>query len=657
MNGRYRLVASRLDIDGWATVEANAPDGARFDEPVRIADPTDAPELDGRPPRPGLLTYPAGFWRIEGADLGPSDLPVTAGTGSLAVLPGFAFGVSHGHEMSNGDVPARWAAQGLVPDSVAQVNGIPTLFATATGAGGLDHVVALQQSGDGWAVVEPYDAIDRALAPAGRQATSPVVVADDEGLVMFYGYTDSGVTRIRRATSTDGIDWVPDGRDLLNTDDDWDAQTQLPHSVEITDDGVRLWYAGDNSSRFLIGSAVADDLRGTFRAEPGAFDPWQFATGTPGSFDDSGVKDPLVVTIDGVRRLYYAGFDGSEWHLGYAEENEEGTFERRVGPDELSLAAMSGRYGSFSGLGVSSPVLWRTDDERYDLLFAGYDGFADRLGAAMLDPTTPDAVFFDGRFPSPGDTLSFDTSRGGGGVSVIELGQTVEAFVSDGIGLSSVHHDVDRGFLYVTSKLSSGIIVVDVRDDSAGSFVDANYLDIETIIRPLGGSAAQGFRHTQLAPSRGLLYATARNPDGLWVFDVDDIVDDASKDDVYSKEVAVLPLPDLAEDAGDRTAAFIGGEGMALTPDGRTLLVTHFRDNSLFAFDLELGPYGQQVGYVPFLGENPHVVRLSPDGLTAVVANYAGDVREEFASSTLVLIDLDPDSDTYLQPLTWIKNL
>jgi hypothetical protein len=50
------------------------------------------------------------------------------------------------------------------------------------------------------------------------------------------------------------------------------------------------------------------------------------------------------------------------------------------------------------------------------------------------------------------------------------------------------------------------------------------------------------------------------------------------------------------------------------------------------------------------------VVRVAPDGLTAVVANYTGDVVDGLASSTLVVIDLDPTSDTYLEPLTWIVN-
>jgi len=663
MNGRYLLAASRAGADGWATVEAESADGVHFTEPFEVVGPTDAPDL-GRPVRPGLLTEPSAAWRIEGRDFGQADLPAVAGTGTLNVLPGFAIAVTHGHQVSNSEVPARWAANGLVPGSVVELDGVPTLYATATGGGGLDHVVALQDRGDGWEIVEPFDAIDDALADAGRQALSPVVVEDDDGFVMFYAHVANGVARIRRATSDDGLSWTAERRDLLSDDQDWDAQTQLPHSVEVDDNGrVTLWFSGDSSSRFLIGAASGASLRGSLARLEGRFDPWLFSTGTPGSFDDSGVRDPLVLTIDGVRHLYYAGFDGTTWSLGYAVEGPGGEFERRIGLDDLSLPAMRPLPGSFSGQGVTSPTLLADDGglvgapDTLQLLFAGDDGFADRIGAAAVVPEAPEAVFYDGRRATTGDALGFDSTRGGGGISVIELAQEVDDFISDGIGMSSLTLDEQRGMIYVTSKLTPGLFAVDIRDDSRGTFVDANVLDIETVIRPLGGSAGQGFTSSLLSPSRGLLYATAKNPDGLWVFDLDSVVDNDRKDDIYGADRAVLPLPDLSEDAGDRTASAIGGAGMALTDDERILLVTHFRDNSLFAFDLELGDFGEPVGYVPFIGENPHIVRIAPDGMTAVVANYVGDVQGDFASSTLAVIDLDPQSDTYLEPLTWIANL
>ena len=68
------------------------------------------------------------------------------------------------------------------------------------------------------------------------------------------------------------------------------------------------------------------------------------------------------------------------------------------------------------------------------------------------------------------------------------------------------------------------------------------------------------------------------------------------------------------------------------------------------------GAYGEQVAYLPYIGENPHVVRVSPDGRFAVVANFLGDVEEGVVSSTLTVIDADPDSATFGTVLTTLVN-
>ena len=129
-------------------------------------------------------------------------------------------------------------------------------------------------------------------------------------------------------------------------------------------------------------------------------------------------------------------------------------------------------------------------------------------------------------------------------------------------------------------------------------------------------------------------------------------------------DVDAIPMaPDLrfrgpgrsADDAASFRAALRG-----LTPQVRSLAVRRqlVGDDAVLTFyDLDLGAFGEPVAYLPYLGENPHVVRIAPDGRTAVVANYVGDVVEDLASSTLVIIDIDPTSDTYLEPLTWIGNL
>jgi DNA-binding beta-propeller fold protein YncE len=65
---------------------------------------------------------------------------------------------------------------------------------------------------------------------------------------------------------------------------------------------------------------------------------------------------------------------------------------------------------------------------------------------------------------------------------------------------------------------------------------------------------------------------------------------------------------------------------------------------------------GTEVGYVSDIGENPHLVRISPDGKHAFVANYIGEIEENTTSSTLAIVDIDPNSESYLEVLTWLVN-
>jgi DNA-binding beta-propeller fold protein YncE len=106
------------------------------------------------------------------------------------------------------------------------------------------------------------------------------------------------------------------------------------------------------------------------------------------------------------------------------------------------------------------------------------------------------------------------------------------------------------------------------------------------------------------------------------------------------------------------TQMSIGPAQMAIHPDGRHLFVTNFNTNSLLVYDLDLGPAGELVSEVLFLGENPYAIAFAPDGRSAVVANYLGEtLGETGTSATLVVIDTDRDSPTWLEPLTWIANL
>jgi len=657
MNNRYIMWFVRSDGASWTHTSAWSYDGREWFDLTEIAE-SEGPYDPLAPPRAGVQVDSTGQWRLDGRDNGPFEALVGEGSRFIAVSSGFSIVIASGQEVLNNVVPSHRAQQGLIPGSLIDVDGEDILYVTEIGDDSRSRIGALRRNGDSWQIV------DSDLIPAGTGGnisgvTHPVVHEQDGVYTMFYGaISRDSITTIRRATSADGFDFTTESGHVVKSDEDWDAAAQLPHDVEVMDNGrIRLWYGGSNGSRFNIGAATAAAPHRRFTLDPGVFEPFQFGTGIPGGFDDSSVKDPVLYTDeDGLRHLYYAGFDGLFWHLGHAVDDQNGGWTRRADPTtDQSIASTGGVANTFSAQGIESPVITVNDDGSLDVLYAGNDGFTQRLGRAVGNG---DGILYPTqRFGTAEDGFTFTTRQGRVGHSVIELAQEVESFITLGIGMSDMVLDEDRGFLYVPSKLATFIYVIDVRDDSTGVFDDFNYRDLEGLVRIETELGALGFHGALVDAARDRLYLTSRNPDGIAIVDLTMLEDNNVKETTNYVTPAALSLPSLAVDEGGDTLGLIGGAGMTLTADGRYLLATHFRDNALIAFDLEMGAYGEEVRYIQHIGENPHIVQLTPDGRYAVVANYVGDLIDETAHSTLAIVDADPSSTTFLEVLTWIGNL
>jgi DNA-binding beta-propeller fold protein YncE len=656
-NGRYLLWATEGDGTAWSHVSAWSTDGESWSEPD-FAFASDA-SFDGwQPPRVALQADPTAGWRVTGENIGWLNTLATTGTTYAGTAAqGFSFRVNSGFEVGTSAL-GEAGSSGIEPGSLADIGGIPTLYATAYDADGRPQIVALQQGAQAWLPVA-FDLVPDAIGGNAAGVRDPVVVETEGEYLLFYAATDSeGITRIRRARSTNGLDFVPEGGDLVPAGD-WDALAQRPRSVEILDDGsLRLWYSGDDGARSRIGSAI--DFGEGVTLEPGATDPWQIGLGGPGDFDDSGVKDPAVARIDGVQHLWYAGFDGSVWKIGHATRTDDASpWIRSVDAvNERARPVLFGLDRSFSLGGVYSPMVGGVADGVVDLWYAGSDGLEPRIGRAVA---SSDRAFPTPRFPTAGDELRFSSVAGTEGTSFIDLAQYVDGFNLDGTGSAAAVLDAEAGFLYVPSKRTNLITVLDVRDDSSGDFVDANAYDIEAVLPVRTQNGPRGFRDVEVIPGTHQLYVTSWNPDGVFVLDTSAIVDDDLKQAYPLTPVAALPLAFGTEDEGEPSQTGLrpsddqltGGD-MALA--GNLLLVPHFQDNSLSVIDTTLGAYGQEIRRIPNIGENPHLVRVSPDGRFAFVANYAGGVDENRVSSTIAVVDLDPTHDTYLEVLTWLTN-
>jgi DNA-binding beta-propeller fold protein YncE len=655
VQGRYLLWVAQGDGTQWQIATAASYDGVDWTPPVaEIA--TDLTYDAANPPRAAVQFDTSAGWSIDGVDSGLQ--PVSAFTGGRVGFAGFGLEVASGHALSNSAFADRRSAGGIVVGSVDSRADGDWLYVTAVRDNGRPSLGLLDPTGLTWRETGG-DLIPPDVGGNVTGAESPVVWRDGSSRWMWYGARDQdGTATLRAATSPDGLTWTPSGAALLPVTG-WDSLGQLPHSVEITGDGgLRLWYAGFDGELWRIGSATAADPAGPWVAEPGAFDAWQFGPGAPGSFDDSGVKDPHVwIDAAGDTHLYYAGFDGTSWHLGHALRAVDGSWERRIdAAGDLSLPAMSGIALTFTHAGVESPVAVPRADGGATVYFAGSDGFERRLGTAFSRPERPAVVFPTPRYATTGDTLSFLSERGGKAVSAIRLDQVVSEFTTDGIGMSAMIPDWERGLLYVLSKLSGFVYVIDIRDDTTLGFDDTNYLDLEALIRVPSVTGTLGFRGGVLSETRDRLYLSARSPDLVFVLDLTRVLDDDRKEVLEAVPIGTMPLRTLGNDEGAPTLSLIGANGMALAQGEDLLLVTEFRNNLVDVYDLSMGAFGTLVAQVPYLGENPHVVRVSPDGRYAVVANYTGEVTENSTSGTIAVIDLDPDSPTYLEAVTWLVN-
>jgi DNA-binding beta-propeller fold protein YncE len=656
-SGRYLMWFARGDGSAWTHATAWSWDGRTWYD-VRDAFASEEAYDPQHPPRLALQADSTSGWRIAGRDEGRVPEELFAGTELALADEGFSLRSASGHDLS-GTIAGDAGANGIETGSYATVDSVDTLYVTLTDENLRTSLAALQWNGAEWELVAE-DLVPEGEGGNSSGAQAPVVVGADGAWTMYYAAGDAdGAFTIRRATSSDGLSWTPEGGALVDSADAWDDVAQLPHSVEDLGDGrVRLWYGGYNGSRWRIGSAIGDGE--SFEAETGAGDqPWQLGEGDANEFDDDGVAWPWVVTDGDVTHLFYAGYDGAEWHLGHAVR-EGDAWVRNADPiTEVAEPVLNGLDLTFSAGGVYAPIALPAAGGGWTVWYTGTDGVEPRVGGAI---GRDDALFAAQRFPTAGDELVFGTRAGSEDTSVIQLEQTVDGFVTSGEGVSNLIFDEERGFLYVPSKKTNYVYVVDVRDDSTGSYVDANYLDIEAIFVVTTTEGPRGFRDVEPIPGTSSLYLTSWGPDALFVVDATDIVDDDRKQAYVLRTVAALPMIGGGEDegvasfAGAGDAPQISGGDMALAPDGRTLLVPHFQDNSLEVFDLGIGAFGQEIRRIPYLGENPHVVRFSPDGRHAVVANYTGEVRGGAVSSTLVVIDTDPTSPTYLEPLTWIAN-
>jgi hypothetical protein len=670
--GRWTMWYSRREAGIWSVGLAESPDGLRWtDRGTALALPAEVATADA-PPTVALQAAPEGRFRVVGENQGNLLDPVVPGEPFAAALYGWQAVTVAGYAVDVGAAGAE-SARGVRVDSADLDLGLAWL--TLTSAGGVNRIGLAEIGADGELQVQQGAIFEGSSGFDRGGVSAPVVWRHTDGSFrMAYAGERGGRKRVGVARSDTGRTWTRIGLGL-DVGDDWESSAVEPGSVEVLDDGrVRLWYAGFDGEVWRVGSALSEDGE-TFVREPRSARGYAMTTGRPGDWDDSGVRHPWVLRgSDGDgqrgRHIWYTGFDGDLWRLGYAFLRDgEDTPARYEDEDGVSVPVLLAEGGLFSPQGVQRPVLLPTEgllggDQGYVGWYAGLGANRTRIGGLSSSGQT--RLHRGLNRPSAGDRLVFSTERGDPNARAIPLDTGVEDSYLTGIGLTSVTMDVARGFLYAASKLVPYLFVIDVRDDSTVDFNDLNYLDLEAVLPVTNATGGAGFRQVMTVPGEDRLIGLHSGPESVWSLDISGVEDNAFAEFVYDTTASYMPAHrGVARDVGADTDTDVGPAGMAMHPDGQRLFVTGFNTNNLMVYDLTLGTRGMLVGEVPNVGENPAAILLSPDGKKALVANHAGElfnVREgnragtQLASATLAVVDIDPTSPSYLSVIAWIKN-
>lgn len=641
----WKMWTSRPTDDGWTLALATSADGRNWQDQGTLFDLEDGLDpLD--PPGISMQRTSTQAWSPTGDVDGR--LGLLFQSGDLGGFGGMVMQLSSGFEL--GTVSLDESALGVRVDSILDDGALIVTLTDSAGA----QSIGKWRSGS-LPVSSFFKASESEVASKGVH--TPVTFQGASGLEMLYaGVDEDDLARVGRASSSDGgATWVDQGL-ALDLGEDWDSVRVVPGAIVGDADELTLYYTGFNGTQSRIGTAVSTDQGQSWTRVEGTANPWSYGGGAPGDFDDSAVRTPSVLRIDGVDHIWYGAFDGDVWRLGYASRTV-GTQEwlQAEGRDGSPKWAMTPVTGTYLGTSMDRVVMQQTADG-FEGYVSGWDSPEGIRRAGPVVASSPESLYPEFMTPTLGDSITLYTQGGDDNDSMaIDLEVSSGGASFNGLANSFMHVDNVRGFLYIGSELQNAIYVVDIRDDSDADFVDSNVYGIEAVLVNNVDSGASSTRGIVAPAGERWIYALNSQPDSMLIYDGDAIPDDARTDLYFDAPVGAIALPrGFQADEGVTSQRDVGPAQVVSAGD--LLVVANFNDNSLSFVDKRLGPYGQVTSDLDWVGENPHALSLSPDGTVLAVGNYIGEIYDGHVSSSIVLVDMDPTSETYLSVLATLVN-
>jgi predicted GH43/DUF377 family glycosyl hydrolase len=219
------------------------------------------------------------------------------------------------------------------------------------------------------------------LGPSGsfddEFAYFPCVIDDGSIYHMWYSGFDGSNVRIGYANSTDGINWTKySGNPIfdLGAPGSWEDYHVHYPMVLWNGTGYEMWYSGFTGTNYRIGYATSPDGLSWTKYGGNPVVP----LGGVGSFDEQYAGQASVLLEGGTYHMWYSGIDsGGEGRTGYATSPDGVSWTKYPGNPVLDLGP-PGSWDDFRAY-VPSVVFNGT---KYFMMYSGNDGSTYRIGYA-----------------------------------------------------------------------------------------------------------------------------------------------------------------------------------------------------------------------------------------------------------------------------------
>lgn len=205
----------------------------------------------------------------------------------------------------------------------------------------------------------------------------PRVIKDGSTYKMWYTGWDGSHRRVGLAISDDGINWTKSTFNPVFVPDSpgkWDNDHVTAGFVQKESNLYEMWYTGnDNDFSSRIGYATSfDGINWTRSPLNPVVDK-----GKAGTWDRSAIHSPSIIRDVHQLKMWYSGWDGSNHRIGYATAAYDSRFIKEPSNPILDL----GPAGSWDDERAYGAFI-RFENGKYRMWYSGYDGSLFRIGYA-----------------------------------------------------------------------------------------------------------------------------------------------------------------------------------------------------------------------------------------------------------------------------------